>query len=645
MEKKSKVKVQSYDASSIKQLKGLEAVRARPAMFLGDPGSGDALHHCFEEIVANSVDEHLGGHCDKILVELLPDGWCTITDNGRGIPVDIHPEEGISALQLVMCNLSAGGKFDHDSYEKSAGLHGIGAAAVQAVSSACIVTVCRDGKEYRQSYSRGLPTTEVLVAGKTKLRGTTVAWQRDLEIFSDVVEYDRKKITNRCQELAFLNSGLSITVEDKRGDKPWTHEYCYTGGIKDYLSEIVGKKKNMVPVLHFFDSQGTEVAMTWTDADSEDVRCYSNNTFNADGGTHLVGFRSALTRLISNYAKEHNMLRGLGEEGITGSDVREGLLAVVSVKLRDIAFSSQTKDKLVTPKARTLVEDLFADQIAHFFIENPGTAKKIADRAIVSAKAREAARRARDQVKRKELFDVASLPGKLSDCQSKVAAECEIVIIEGSSAAGTTKAARDRRFQAVLPLRGKVRNVENVDVETILKNEELGTLITALGCGIEQLGNFDITKLRYGKILVACDADVDGGHIRALLLTFFHRCMPRLIHGGNIYIAMPPLYGTRLKGPINTNYFTGPDDLEAYRATLSAEANANLKITRYKGLGEMNAEALSVTTLDPETRAIRQVTVNDAIRAEQLFETLMGDNVESRRAYIEDNALYANLDI
>jgi DNA gyrase subunit B len=634
-----------YGASSIQALKGLEGVRKRPGMYLGDPTNGDALVHCVKEVVDNSIDEHVGGHCTKIVVELLPDGWCSVTDDGRGIPVGKHPTEPVDTLELVMCSLHSGGKFDANSYETSAGLHGIGVAAVNAVSSACIVEVHRDGYAWRQQYSQGKPTTAVTKAGKSKLHGTTVSWQRDLEIFSDVVEYDRKVIADRLQELAFLNPGLIIILEDKRESKTWIKEFNYEGGIKDYLAEMVGKKKNLVPILSFHTNLGATICFTWTDKDGEDVRCYANNTFNRDGGTHLQGFRTGLTRLISNYAKEHGLLKGLGEEGITGADVRDGLIAVISVRIKDPRFSSQTKDKLVTPGARTLVEELFSEQVIHYFEANPGVARKIAERAIISAKAREAARAARENVKRKEWMDPMSLPGKLSDCQSKDASICELYLVEGDSAAGSSKGARDRRYQAILPLRGKVLNVERRDAESILENKELGTIITAMGCGIEQTNSFDIEKLRYHKIIVMADADVDGSHIRTLLLTFFYRCAPRLLYYGHVYLAVPPLYGARLTGAKNDHFFTGDAELAAFKSQLTENQQKMLKITRYKGLGEMDADVLWETTLNPENRILKQVTIEDAIEAEKLFDLFMSDDVEPRRIYIEENGLDAHLDI
>lgn len=636
-----------YDVGSIKSLKGLEAVRQRTAMYLGDPSNGAALLHCIKEVIDNSIDEHVGGHCKAIMMELLPDGWCTVADDGRGIPVGPHPTEPVDTLELVMCSLHSGGKFDADSYQTSAGLHGIGVAAVNAVSSECIVEVHRGGFAWRQTYSEGKPTSPVKKLGTSKLHGTTVSWQRDLQIFTDVVEYDRKLIVDRLQELAFLNPGLRIVLEDKRkeGERPWIKEFNYEGGIRDYLEEIVGKKKSMVPILHFKTKRGAEICFTWTDRDGDQVRCYANNTYNDDGGTHLQGFRTGLTKLVTNYAKEHGLTKGLNEEGITGTDVRDGLVAIISVRISDPRFSSQTKDKLVTPGARELVESLFSDEVIHYFNDNPGVAKKIAERAVVSAKAREAARKAREGVKRASEMDLMSLPGKLSDCQSKDPDLCELFLVEGDSAGGSAKGARDRRFQAILPLRGKVLNVERKDAEHIVENKELGTIITAIGCGIEQLGNFSLDKLRYGKIILMADADVDGAHIRTLLLTFFYRCAPRLIYYGNIYLAVPPLYGARLGGAKNDMFFTGDAELAAYKETLTENQLRLLKVTRYKGLGEMGAAELWATTLDPEVRILKQVTIDDAIEAERLFDLFMSDAVEPRRDYIEEHGLDANLDI
>lgn len=643
----------TYNASSIRQLKGLEAVRERPGMYLGDPTSGDALHHCIWEAVDNAVDEHLGGHATEVVVSLLPDGWASVEDNGRGIPVDIHPEEGISALQMVMTSLHAGGKFDHDSYAQSAGLHGVGISAVNAVSANLMVQVMRDGHTYRQDYARGIPTTEVTDLGPLQPKnrtGTRVDWQRDLTIFSGVVEYDEDIVTTRLQELAFLNPGLKITFYDNRGKKPKCIVFHYEGGIKQYVEDTVAKRTPLFEVIHvkeFTKNSGAEVALTWTDAMAEDVRCFANNTRNRDGGTHLTGFRNGITRVITNYIKTHELAKGL-EEGVTGEDIRTGLVAVVNIRIPDISFSSQTKDKLVTAGARKLVEDLLSEHLDGWMERNHGVAKKIAERAVLTAKAREAAKKARDNVLRKSEMDYMSLPGKLADCQSKNPAECELFIVEGESAGGSAKTGRDRRFQAILPLKGKVLNVERANIEAVMSNTEIGTLITALGCGTEVGRDFRMKSLRYHKIIITTDADVDGSHIRTLLLTFFYRYMPRLVHEGYLYIAAPPLFrAVRGKTEI---FFSTREALDQHFLRMGVEPDAiessGYRLNRYKGLGEMNPETLWSTTMDPDRRTIKQVTVEDAVESERYFELLMGDDVDSRREFIEANArAVADLDV
>lgn len=649
--KAKKGKAKDYDKGSIRQLKGLEAVRERPGMYLGDTQSGDALHHLVKEVVDNSVDEHLAGHCDRIDIGLERGGKVWVTDNGRGIPVGLHPEEGIDTLQMVMTSLHAGGKFDHDSYEQSAGLHGVGVSAVNAVSSSCMASVKREGYVWVQCYERGVPVTEVTRgAAVGKETGTTIEWVRDLDVFAGVIEYNRKILERRLEELAFLNPGLKIGLYDYRevgpdsDKKPWKKVYHFAGGIREYLEKLTKRKKPITPVLHWQDLGRTEIAMTWTLSNDEDVRCYANNTFNQDGGTHMTGFRSGLTRTVTKYAKSHNLMKGLGEEGITGRDIREGIVAVVNLRIQDLSFSSQTKDKLVSPSARQLVEDLFKDQIEDWFEGNPQIAKKIAEKAVVSARAREAARKAREAVKRKEFNDPLSLPGKLTDCRTKDPARRELFIVEGDSAGGSAKGGRDPEFQAILPLRGKVLNVERAAIDSILDNAELGTLITALGCGIEQTRSFNLKKLRYHTVAIMTDADVDGAHIRTLLLTFFWRCMPRLIHDGYLYVAQPPLYRVRLDK--REYFFTDDEKWLEFREALTPEQRKRVRRNRYKGLGEMNPDTLWDTTLNPETRVLRPVQIRDAQEAERDFSTLMGPNVEIRRSWIDDNAQFADaLDI
>lgn len=641
-------KIEEYDADSIRQLKGLEAVRVRPQMYLGSITNGDALHHCIKEVVDNSVDEHLAGHCTSISVTLEDDGVCSVLDNGRGIPVGINKAEGVSALQLVLCNLSAGGKFDNDSYAKSAGLHGIGVSAVNAVSEKMTAVVDRDGYSHHLTCLRGVPDGDVVRVGKSKGRGTLISWKRDLEIFSGATEYDRKRVEERLRELAFLNPGLRLTLLDRRGGQKVMTEFFYEGGIKDYLVEVVGKKKTQIPVMFFTDQKSVSLAFCWTESQEENVRCYANNTFNPDGGTHATGFKGAMTRIVQNYAKEHGLLKDLPADGITGNDIREGLVAIVNMRISNPSFSSQTKDKLVTPEAKTLVEDLFVDQIVHYFEQNPATAKRIAERAVVNAKAREAARRAREGVQRKHLFDQWELPGKLSDCQSKDPSVCEIVIVEGDSAGGSAKAGRDRRTQAILPLRGKILNTEESDAEAISANREISTIIGALGCGIEQDRSFNLKKLRYGRVIIMTDADDDGAHIRTLLLTLFYRAMPALIRGGHVFVAQPPLF--KIMHKKSTQYFIRAAEAEAYLNELgvigtaderrAAMARGGIRITRFKGLGEMGAEELWQTTMNPENRSLLQVHVEDAIRAEQQFALLMGGDVLQRKDWILDSSAW-----
>lgn len=628
-----------YDVRSIKKLEGLEAVRKRPGMYLGDPTSGDALHHCIWEAVDNSVDEHLAGYAAEIVVALHADGSVGVSDNGRGIPVGVNPDTGEETLELVMTSLHAGGKFDNDAYAVSAGLHGVGISAVNAVSEWLRVDVRRGGVHWQQEYARGAPTTDVLDLGATADRGTAVRWKWDPEVFSGSTEYDAKRVATRLEELAFLNPGLKLFLEDTRRGTGGVKTFVFSNGLSEFVEVLIQKRKPVTRVFAF-RSPGVEVAFAWTDSD-EETRCYANNTLNRDGGTHLTGYRGAMTKIIGDYIKSHGLDKGI-DKGVEGADIREGLIGVVSVRIPDPSFSSQTKDKLVTPRARELVSGLLEDQFAHFLEENPGMARKIAERAVLNARAREAARRAKEEVKRKDFMDPLSLPGKLADCSSKKAWETELFIVEGDSAGGSAKGGRDRRFQAILPLRGKVLNVERAGIDAILENKEIGTLITALGCGLENTRNFDVAKLRYHKIILMTDADVDGAHIRTLLLTFFYRCLPRLIYEGYVYVARPPLYGVKHAGRIR--YAQDDTELQAVFAALPPGGRKVAKVTRYKGLGEMNAEALWETTLNPVGRTLHPVTIGDAAAAERLFYDLMGDDVVVRREWITAHALEAHLD-
>ncbi len=628
-----------YGVGSIRQLKGLEAVRERPGMYIGDVTSGDALHHCIWEVIDNSVDEHLGGYCNQITVELFPDGTVRVTDNGRGIPVGMHPTEGKNTLEMVMTSLHAGGKFDNDSYKVSAGLHGVGVSAVNAVSESMQVDVLRGGIHWGQEYARGAAASPVKNIGKAKTSGTWVTWKWDPQIFSGVTTYDHKRILARMEELAFLNPGLTLVFTDEKGK---AKSLIYQNGVAEFVESMIAKRKPLTKVFHY-RSPGSEIAFAWTESE-EEIRCYANNTFNRDGGTHLTGFRASITRTLGDYIKSHELDKGLAN-GVQAADIREGLVGVVSVRIPTPSFSSQTKDKLVSPVGREMVSGVIEDQFLHFLTENPGLARKLAERAVLNARAREAASKAREEVKRKDFMDPLSLPGKLADCSSKKPWECELILVEGASAAGTAKEGRDRHFQAILPLRGKVLNVERANIEAILENREIGTMITALGCGIENTRSFDMQKLRYHKVIIMTDADVDGEHIRTLLLTFFYRCMPKLIFDGHIYIAQPPLYGGRINGTTNNLYFTGDAELNAYVDTLPDKSRKSLKLTRYKGLGEMNSGALWETTLNPAARVLKRVEIADAAQAETIFYELMGDNVEYRRAWLTEHAGLATLDV
>jgi DNA gyrase subunit B len=801
-----------YNEDSIKVLKGLEAVRKRPGMYIGDTDDGSGLHHLVFEVVDNSVDEALGGWCDRIEVVLRADGFCSVEDNGRGIPVGIHHETGRSAAELVMTELHAGGKFDASSYKVSGGLHGVGVSVVNGLSETLHLEIYQNGEVHHQEYLRGAPVYELKVVGSTTKRGTKVTFLPDLEIFKGVTEFSFDIISQRLRELAFLNSGLTITIQDDRSGKKET--FCYEGGIKSYVDHITRGRQNIHPepimVKASKEAMTVDLALQWTTSFQETIFAFTNNIKNRDGGTHVVGLKGALTRTINNYATAQKLL-GKGDVALTGEDVREGMVAVLSVKMPDPKFSSQTKDKLVSSEMKTLVESGVGDSLATFFDENPSVAREIVGKCVEASRAREAARKARDMVRRKGALDSASLPGKLADCQERDPVRAELYLVEGDSAGGSAKQGRDRRYQAILPLRGKILNVEKARFDRILKTEEIVVMVTALGTGIGP-DSFDITKLRYHNIVIMTDADVDGHHIRTLLLTFFYRQMPEILERGHLFIAQPPLYkvkkekkekylkdekamqeflleggteglslgtakqaepfqGEALRGilerviqyrkqigkfeftadvrildaflsscdltkdalkeettvkeaisnmeaylrrhspdafPINfsisedaehnclrvtvhstlngiarvTNLdqdlfssplfrrlhalatelkalggapytLRGDKDLEGDLGTLEACLEAVVQrgrkgvgIQRYKGLGEMNPEQLWDTTMNPETRSMLQVRIEDAVLADQMFSLLMGDEVEPRRDFIMENALRAsNLDI
>ena len=645
-----------YSAESIQVLEGLEAVRKRPGMYLGDPHDGSALHHCIWEVVDNSVDEHLAGHTDSIEITLNRDNSLSVRDFGRGIPVGIHEEFGISAAEVIMTKLHAGGKFDNSSYKVSGGLHGVGVSAVNAVSEWMEMTIHRDGIVYFQRYEAGVPVEPLKEIGKCEDTGTLISFKPDLSIFTDIVEFDFEEVDTRVGETAFLNAGLRIAIVDLRGSEPHSSEHLYKGGLSEYVSQLNERRE----VLHeeVIKIRGekeiekgdveVELALQWSDAFSESIRCYTNIIRNKDGGTHMSGLRTALTSSVNLYAKKKKLLKG---DALSGDDVREGLAAVVSVKHPDPSFSSQTKDKLVSSEVTGIVQTIVYDKLGEFFEENPSVAKQIVEKALLASKAREAARKARDLTRRKGVLEGGGLPGKLADCQSRDPSECEVYLVEGDSAGGSAKTGRDRRIQAILPLRGKILNVERQkhNAAKVFQNQEIQTIIRALGAGVgnneEEEGAFDTTKLRYSKIIIMCDADIDGAHIRTLMLTFLWRFMRPAIEEGHVFIAQPPLYQLT-KGRVSRYVFS---DEERDTVTLELQGgnpDAKIGIQRYKGLGEMNPEQLWETTMNPMTRTMLKVTVRDAEESDELFEILMGEDVPDRRTFIEKHAKeVTNLDI
>jgi DNA gyrase subunit B len=645
-----------YDATSIQVLEGLEAVRKRPGMYLGDPHDGSALHHCIWEVVDNSVDEHLAGHTKQIDIVLHPDHSLSVRDYGRGIPVGMHEEFGISAAEVIMTKLHAGGKFDNSSYKVSGGLHGVGVSAVNAVSEWMEMTIHRNGEAYFQRYEAGVPVKPLEKIGTCDDTGTHIAFKPDLGIFTDVIEFNLEEIETRVSETAFLNAGLKITILDERGEEPYQTEHLYEGGLAEYVGQlnerrevlhadvitIVGDKKiEKGPV-------DVEVALQWSDAFSESIRCYTNIIRNKDGGTHMSGLRTALTSSVNAYAKKKSLLKG---ESLSGDDVREGLAAVVSVKHPDPSFSSQTKDKLVSSEVTGIVQTIVYEKLGEFFEENPSVGKQIVEKALLASKAREAARKARDLTRRKGVLEGGGLPGKLADCQSRDPSECEVYLVEGDSAGGSAKTGRDRRIQAILPLRGKILNVERQkhNAAKVFQNQEIQTMIRALGAGVgnnsEDDGSFDPSKLRYSKIIIMTDADVDGAHIRTLMLTFLWRFMRPAIDQGHVYIAQPPLFQLS-KGRVSKYAFTDEERDTILEELRGDNPNAKIGVQRYKGLGEMNPEQLWETTMNPETRTMLKVTVKDAEESDRMFEILMGEDVPDRRAFIERHAKeVTNLDI
>nr|WP_162484702.1 DNA topoisomerase (ATP-hydrolyzing) subunit B [Bacillus alveayuensis] len=630
-----------YDESQIQVLEGLEAVRKRPGMYIGSTGP-KGLHHLVWEIVDNSIDEALAGYCTEIHVTIEEDNSITVVDNGRGIPVGIHEKMGRPAVEVIMTVLHAGGKFGGGGYKVSGGLHGVGASVVNALSTELEVFVYREGKIHYQKYHRGVPVTDLQVIGDTERTGTTVHFKPDPEIFTETTEYDYDTLANRLRELAFLNRGIKITLEDKRVENR-RNEYYYEGGIKSYVEHLNRTREVLheEPIYIVGEKDGiyVEIALQYNDSYTSNIYSFANNIHTHEGGTHEAGFKTALTRIINDYARKNHIMKE-NDANLTGEDVREGLTAIISVKHPAPQFEGQTKTKLGNSDARTVTDSLFAEHFETFLLENPTIARKIVEKGMMAARARLAAKKARELTRRKSALEVSNLPGKLADCSSKDPSVSELYVVEGDSAGGSAKQGRDRHFQAILPLRGKIINVEKARLDKILSNNEVRAIITALGTGIGE--DFDITKARYHKIIIMTDADVDGAHIRTLLLTFFYRYMRQLIEKGYVYIAQPPLY--KIQQGKHVEYAYNDRQLEAILAKLPDSPKPNIQ--RYKGLGEMNPEQLWETTMNPETRTLLQVSLQDAIEADETFEILMGDKVEPRRQFIEENAKYVkNLDI
>ncbi|WP_335871933.1 DNA topoisomerase (ATP-hydrolyzing) subunit B [Bacillus sp. 2205SS5-2] len=635
------VQEQSYDENQIQVLEGLEAVRKRPGMYIGST-SGKGLHHLVWEIVDNSIDEALAGHCDEIQVIIEKDNSITVKDNGRGIPVGIHEKMGRPAVEVIMTVLHAGGKFGGGGYKVSGGLHGVGASVVNALSSVLEVYVHRDGKVHYQQFEKGAPSFDLKVIDETDITGTIIHFKPDTEIFTETIVYEFDILANRIRELAFLNRGIKISIEDKREDGK-RKDFFYEGGIKSYV-EHLNRSKEVIheePIYIESEREGitVEISIQYNDGFASNIYSFANNIHTYEGGTHESGFKTALTRVINDYSRKSNIFKD-ADSNLSGEDVREGITAIISIKHPDPQFEGQTKTKLGNSEARTITDSLFSEHFEKFLFENPVVARKIVEKGLMAARARMAAKKARELTRRKSALEISSLPGKLADCSSRDPKISEIYVVEGDSAGGSAKQGRDRHFQAILPLRGKIINVEKARLDKILSNNEIRAIITALGTGIGE--DFDIAKARYHKIVIMTDADVDGSHIRTLLLTFFYRYMRQIIEAGYIYIAQPPLY--KIQQGKKIEYAYNEQQLEESLAQLSQTPKPGIQ--RYKGLGEMNPEQLWETTMDPETRTLLQVSLEDAIEADETFEILMGDKVEPRRNFIEENAIYVkNLDI
>ena len=629
-----------YDASQIQVLEGLEAVRKRPGMYIGSTSSA-GLHHLVWEIVDNSIDEALAGFATHIEIEITKENHIRVTDDGRGIPVDIQEKTGRPAVETVFTVLHAGGKFGGGGYKVSGGLHGVGASVVNALSTDLTVQVFKDGNIYEQSYKRGAVLDDLKIIGKTDKHGTSVYFVPDPEIFQETTVFEFDKLANRVRELAFLNKGLKLTITDFREEESVRKSFCYEGGIKSYV-EHLNKSKQVLfeePIYVEGEQDGiqVEVAMQYTSGYHTNLLSFTNNIHTYEGGTHESGMKTALTRVINDYARRQKLMKE-NEEKLSGEDVREGLTAVISIKHPDPQFEGQTKTKLGNSEARTITDRLFSTHFDKFLMENPQVARKIVEKGILASKARLAAKRAREVTRKKSGLEISNLPGKLADCSSNDPTISELFIVEGDSAGGSAKQGRSRHFQAILPIRGKILNVEKATLDKILANEEIRSLFTAMGTGFG--GDFDLSKARYQKLVIMTDADVDGSHIRTLLITLFYRYMRPAVEAGYIYIAQPPLY--KLKQGKNEYYIQNDEELEAKLKELPAHPKPQL--SRYKGLGEMDAEQLWETTMNPENRSMLQVSVEDAAEADQILDILMGDRVEPRREFIESNAKYVNME-
>ncbi|MCL4392298.1 DNA topoisomerase (ATP-hydrolyzing) subunit B [Patescibacteria group bacterium] len=637
---KPKEKEASYSAKSIYVLEGLEPVRKRPGMYIGSTGV-DGLHHLIWEVVDNSIDEAMVGYAKNIVVELLKNNRVAVTDDGRGIPVDIHPQTKKSALETVLTTLHAGGKFGGDSYKVSGGLHGVGVSVVNALSTWLRVEVYRDNTVYFQEYKRGKPEFAVKKNGKSTHTGTKVIFDADPEIFQKV-EYDRKRIIDHLRQQAYLTKGVRITVVDERGDEPYRYGFYFDGGLKSFLSYLVDGETPIQDEFFYvhktYQDIEVEAAITYIDDQEARELSFANNIYTSDGGMHLTGLRSAMTRSLNDYAKKEEYIKN-GDDGLTGDDIREGVVSIVSIKIHEPQFEGQTKARLGNPEARTVVESVVNEALKEFLEKHPQDAKKIIEKNLIAAKARKAAKAAKDTVLRKGALEGLTLPGKLADCSSRKAEESELFIVEGDSAGGSAKQGRDRRFQAILPLRGKIMNVEKSRIDKMLVNKEIRSLVIALGTAISE--NFDISKLRYHKIVIMTDADVDGAHIRTLLLTLFYRYFPKIMEDGYIYIAQPPLFRVQKGKEFQYAYSDGERD-----KLIKKMGGDGVSIQRYKGLGEMNPEQLWETTMNPATRLMKKIAIDDAVEANRMFDILMGELVEPRKNFIQANAVYAkNIDI